>query len=171
MAMRNFRTGQGRRSVALAAGVTIIELLVVVSITAVLAAVAAPAMRDVMAAQRVRSVASSLHLTLVKARSEAIKRNRAITIQPVDDGWEDGWKIVDPDDPAGPGEQVKVSPSARVTIAATPSDLGQMVYNGSGRTTLAAESTFLISTPDTSFARCVLVDYGGRAYVKEGSVC
>jgi type IV fimbrial biogenesis protein FimT len=170
MAMRNSRTGQGRKSVALAAGFTIIELLVVVSIGAVLAAVAAPAMRDVIAAQRVRTVASDLHLSLVKARSEAIKRNRAVTIQPVDDGWEDGWKIVDPENPTGPGLDVHAA-RARVNIAATPTDLAQMVYNGSGRTTLGAESKFVITTPDTSFARCVLVDYGGRAYVKEGSVC
>jgi type IV fimbrial biogenesis protein FimT len=170
MAMRNLTKGQGRKSLALAAGFTLVELLMVLSISAVLAAIAAPSMREVMAAQRVRSAASDLHLSLVKARSEAIKRNRAITIQPVDDGWEDGWKIVNPEDPAGPGLQVQ-APPARVNIAATPADLAQMVYNGSGRTTLAAESKFLITASDTSFARCVLVDYGGRAYVKEGSVC
>lgn len=172
MVARNLKSRHLQGSRTLAAGFTIIELLSVVTVMAVLAAIAAPSMREMIATQRVRAAASDLHLTLTRARSEAIKRNRPVTVQQVDDGWEDGWKIVNPENPAGPGLQVQDAP-VRVSIAATPTTLTELVYNGSGRTTLAVgtESKFLITTANTSFARCVLVDNSGRPYVKEGSVC
>lgn len=161
-----------RSAGARAAGFTLIELMVVVVVAAILAAVAAPSMQELMAAQRVRATTSDLYLALVRARSEAVKRNGEVTLRPVHLDWDDGWKIVNPEDPAGPELQVQPAP-ASVSIAATPDGLGEIVYNGSGRTTLApgSDSKFLITAPNTSLARCVLVDPSGRPYVKEGSVC
>jgi len=168
------RPGHGRRS--LAAGFSVIELLVVVTIMGLLAGIAAPPMRGLMAAQRVRATASDLHLSLLRARSEAIKRNRDVKVERRDDGWEDGWntevipRLGDP--PEDPILQ-KQDATAKVSIVATPDTLTQLVYSGTGRTTLAVgtESKFVITAANTSFARCVLVDNSGRPYVKEGSAC
>ncbi|HET8744147.1 MAG TPA: GspH/FimT family pseudopilin [Ramlibacter sp.] len=171
MAERMKNCAPGRGAKARSAGFTLIELMVVVTVAAILAGIAAPSFRELMAAQRVRAATSDLYLALVKARSEAIKRNGEVTIRPMHVDWDDGWKIVNPEDPAGPELQVQTAP-ASVSIAAT-SGLGEIVYNGSGRTTLApgGDRKFVITAPNTSLSRCVLVDNSGRPYVKEGSVC
>lgn len=141
--------------------------MVVVTILGVLAAVATPSMNRLMAAQRVRSMTTDLHLALVKARSEAIKRNVAVTLAPAGGDWNAGWVVSDPANPGGPPLQV-FSPAAGVRIVAS---VPQVVYAGSGRTTLVAEASFVLDSARTDLARCVLVNLAGRPYVKEGATC
>lgn len=81
-------------------GFTLIELMVTVIIVAVLVAVATPAMRDTQANMRVSSVANN-YMTLLKgARSDAILKNRHITVTtltaspPVSNNWGGGgWAV------------------------------------------------------------------------------
>ena len=72
-------------------GFTLIELMVVMSILAVLASLAAPSMSKLIATQRLRSAAGDMHLALVKARSEAVKRNKDVTISAQGGSWAAGW--------------------------------------------------------------------------------
>jgi prepilin-type N-terminal cleavage/methylation domain-containing protein len=65
-----------------ARGFTLIELLTVVAITAILSAMAAPAFKGLLAGQRVRATSTDLYAALVLARSEAIKRDTQVTLQP-----------------------------------------------------------------------------------------
>jgi type IV fimbrial biogenesis protein FimT len=158
---------QGLHARRAARGFTLLELMVVVTVMAVLGAVATPSMQRLIAAQRVRSVATDLRLALVKARSEAIKRNRAVTLSPAGDGWSVGWQVLDPEAPSGPALQVHQQVPG-VTVATA---IGEVVYRGSGRTTLGLEGAFTISARGTDLARCVLIDGSGRPSVKEGSAC
>lgn len=158
---------QRPRKTRVAGGFTLVELMVVVTVLAVLAAVGTPSMRELVAAQRVRSVATDLHLALVKARSEAIKRNTAVTLSPAGEDWSAGWQVLDPDAPAGPALKVQQT-VAGVNVS---SEVAQVVYRGSGRTTLGLEGAFAISASGTDLARCVLIDGSGRPYVKEGPAC
>lgn len=153
------------------AGFTLIELMVVVAIMALLAAIATPSMSRLIASQRVRSAASDLHLSLVMTRSEAIKRNVPVTVSAEGGNWSTGWTVLDPANPGGPGLR-KQGPVSGVAITSA-SGHTQVVYAGTGRTTLATgvEATFLVSSPRTDLARCILVDGTGRPYVKEGSTC
>jgi len=52
-------------------------------------------MSKVIAKQRVRSAAIALQLSLVNARSEAIRRNGNVTMTPVSSAWQSGWQITD----------------------------------------------------------------------------
>ncbi len=60
------------------AGVTMIELMIVVSIAALMAAIAAPSFADFIYSTRLASTMSQLTSDLTRARSEAIKRNARV---------------------------------------------------------------------------------------------
>lgn len=148
------------------AGFTLIETMVVLALLAILASLAGPAMSRFVASQRVKSSASSLHLALVKARSEAIKRNGTVSVQPITGtNWNSGWNVVS-------GTTVlDVSPAnARVEVTTTPSGTGLVSFRADGRTSTGAIE-FDLKSPLASSFRRVCIDAAGRPYVKEGSTC
>lgn len=145
-----------------ARGVTLIELMVVVSLLGLLAALAAPSMTSLVATQRLKSSASDLHLALLKARSEAIKRNANVSLAPVTgSNWASGWNIV-----AGATTLDTTAARSGVSIAPNPSPLTSIVFRYDGRTTAAAGVAFEFSASSASGPRCVSLDPAGRPYLK-----
>ena len=69
------------------AGLTLLELLVVVSITAILATVALPSMSTLVAETRLRSGTSMLVSMMNFARMQAVTRNAPVTLCPSEDGF------------------------------------------------------------------------------------
>ncbi|HYC42398.1 MAG TPA: GspH/FimT family pseudopilin [Noviherbaspirillum sp.] len=83
------------------AGVTLIELMVTLSIMAILLGIAMPSIDSAMVGSKVNSYANSLVASSNAARSEAIKRNTAVTMCVSADGascssggWEQGWIVL-----------------------------------------------------------------------------
>jgi type IV fimbrial biogenesis protein FimT len=74
-------------------GFTLVELLVVVTVVAILAAIAVPSFTQMIARARVGSAVSTLQAALLKARSEALKRNCSITLARSAGGWNAGWEV------------------------------------------------------------------------------
>lgn len=91
----------GRR--AHARGMTMIELLITVVILAILMAIAVPSFRNASLGSQLSAAANNLLASVQLARSEAIKRNTAVTLCATADGatcaasggWEQGWIIRD----------------------------------------------------------------------------
>lgn len=73
-------------------GVTLIEALAVVAILAIVSAVAAPGMRAFAMSQRAKTLSYDLVADLLVARSEALKRNAAVTVAPIGTSWSGGWR-------------------------------------------------------------------------------
>lgn len=73
-------------------GFTIIELLITVAIAGVLMGVATPALRNLLLNQKVRTATSDIHVGLLLARSEAIKRNVDVELDR-NTSWSDGWDV------------------------------------------------------------------------------
>ena len=71
------------------AGFTLIEAMVVVAIMIILASVGVPAMQDMVVNQRIKSTTSDLFSSILRARSEAIKRNTDVSIMPATN-WNSG---------------------------------------------------------------------------------
>lgn len=166
---RNFVKPE-RRGAATGAsgGFTMIEMMVVVTILAIMAGLAAPSMRGLMAQQRLKSAASDLHLAMVKARSEAIKRNVNVTVAPTGGNWANGWTIPDPAGASAPPLELR-GPTTSVSVSTSAT---QVIYTGAGRTTTAtAGATFVFSSPNANTSRCLAIDLTGRPYLKEGSSC
>ena len=68
------------------AGLTLLELLIVVSITAILATVALPSMSTLVAETRIRSGTSTLASMMKFARMQAVARNAPVTLCPGHEG-------------------------------------------------------------------------------------
>jgi type IV fimbrial biogenesis protein FimT len=150
-----------------ARGFTLIELMVTLAILAIMATLAGPPMASMVAAQRLRGVATDFHQSLLKARSEAIKRNTSVTVNPIGGSWASGWSIVDPANPGGQPLDQRAANGA-VLVA---SSLSQIIYRGSGRISVSATPTFVFTAASTTEARCVAIDPSGRPYGTKGSTC
>lgn len=144
-------------------GFTIIELMIVVGVLAILVSLAAPSFREIIASQRIRAGASALYDTLLLARSEAIKRNSAITVQPNSNDFAKGWEVLLADNTTSiksheglDGVAVSFSPTA-TKLEYSP--LGRLV----GTTTVAT-----LSGIGTTKQWAVRIEASGRVCVVEG---
>lgn len=134
-------------------------MLIVLAISALLLSVAVPSLSSIIDSIKLSSATNVFLSGLHLARSEAIKRNKNVTMSPVTVGsWQDGWQIADPDF-AG---NIEVH-SAFTGLTATGPD--SVIYRSSGRIAGAAPS-FNISATGTTAQRCVSVDLSGRPYIK-----
>lgn len=91
-----------------AAGFTLIELMIVLVILAAVLVIGLPSFSSAALVSRLKSYANEAVTSVYLARSEAIKRNTAMTVCQSADGnacttsgdWEQGWiVVVDPNDP------------------------------------------------------------------------
>jgi type IV fimbrial biogenesis protein FimT len=140
-----------------ARGFTLPELVTVLGVMAILAALAAPAYGNLVATMRARSVSTDLYTALNRARSEAIKRNAAVTISPNEEGrWHTGWSILDPMNAGGVLDDYPAVPGAAI---AGPDNV---VYLPNGRVSGADLPRFDISLDGHDDHRCVSVDLSGR---------
>lgn len=74
-------------------GFTLVELMVTLAVLAIIIAIAIPNMSTFTKKQAVRSTADELLLSMVYARSEALKANQSIYILPAAGGWSSGWCV------------------------------------------------------------------------------
>lgn len=139
-----------------AGGFTIPELMAGVAILAIMAAVAAPSLSDLITAQRAKGAASDLFTSLLRTRSEAIKRNMPVTLSPADDGWAAGWSVAHPTD-----DEVLLEDRGALTgITVTGPD--SVTFLPNGRVSGADAPAFDISAADGDKHRCITVDLSGR---------
>lgn len=145
-----------------ARGFTLIEVLMVVAILAVMASITAPAMRDFIDAQVIKNPASDLYSSLVLARSEAIKRNAPVDLEPAATDWALGWQVKVPSD----GKVLRDQQAYQsVTVAA--SQAGKITYGGNGRLASSATNFRVMAPGNTRIKmRCVSVDASGRPNVR-----
>lgn len=141
-----------------ARGFTLPELLAVVAVMAILATVAAPSFSELIASQRAKGAASDMFGSLLRARSEAIKRNVEVTLAPSGEGWEDGWSIAHPGDADILLEDRGAVPGATITGPAS------VTYLPNGRVKGADVPEFDIEVSGAGQHRCIAVDLSGRPY-------
>jgi type IV fimbrial biogenesis protein FimT len=143
-----------------AAGFTMPELLAVVAIMAILASIAAPSLGDLVNSQRLKSSGAELHMALMRARSEAVKRNADVTLQPVTAGsWASGWTIPNPNTA---NTDIEVHAALRDVTVSGPSNV---VYMANGRIRGTTRPQFELTSAKGQ-KRCVDVELSGRPYLK-----
>ena len=142
-------------------GFTLVEMMIVIGIVAILAAIAAPHMGIMIQRQRVKSAAFDVFASLTFARSEAIKRNRTVTVTPQGGAWGAGWQIAD-----SAGNVLRNQASFTNVTLTGP---GVVSFAGSGRLAAGAGQPFSLTGDNTYTSRCVTLDLSGRAVSKEGA--
>jgi len=156
----------GRR--AYARGMTLIELMTALVIAAILMAVAVPSFRNASLGSKLSASANNLLSSLQLARSEAIKRNVAVTVCASADGatcaggggWEQGWVVrsaaeVIQSQQALPDGYLVTQAGGTVPLNFQPIGIGAT----------AATFTVCRDDPDGSQERVVTVRAAGNAYV------
>lgn len=139
------------------------EIMVVVGILGILAAVAGPNMITMVRTQKLKTAAFDVFSSLNFARSEAIKRNRAVTVTPTNGDWARGWRITDAAntvlrDQSGWEDITLVGPAT-------------VTFGSNGRPTAPVAQQFNLSAYNVASAkkRCISLDLSGRAVSKEGA--
>ncbi|MDM9653336.1 GspH/FimT family pseudopilin [Pseudomonas wenzhouensis] len=100
IAMMGPRHSGGRVAAGSARGFTLVELMIVLVVMAVLLGIAVPSMTQFTFSGKLRSYSNEIVASAVLARSEAIKRNQAVTLCVSSNGtscasgsWESGWIV------------------------------------------------------------------------------
>lgn len=163
-------------------GFTLIELMVTLAVAAVLVSVALPAF-DVMVENNRRVTATNDFLTsLHQARSEAITRNRRITLCPTSDetscstsvGWETGWLVfvdVDGDNTVDADDEILgTTDGFSGGLKLQSSDFGDgLTYMPNGRLVDNAQGVLHLCDVDaTTASRTIRINRTGRPRVSDG---
>lgn len=140
-------------------GFTLIELMVVVVVIAVFATIGVPALGELGAMVKVRTAANDLHMSLVYARSEAIKRASNVSIVPVGGDYAAGWTV------QGGGATLQTE---QALGGVAPAGGPTITYRLDGRLagTTPVDVRFKSGTYPSVAMRCVLSELSGKPYVK-----
>jgi type IV fimbrial biogenesis protein FimT len=144
-------------------GFTLVELLVVMTVAAVLLGLGIPSFREFVATQRVKEAAFDFSAAMLLARSEAIKRNTAVTLTQDAAGWGSGWTIA-----AGGTTLVTRAAPAPVTVTPSPDPATSSVtFQGTGR--VASLVRFQFETANTPQVRCLTLSATGLTTTNNAS--
>ncbi len=113
-------------------------------------------MSGFVAGQRVKTASFDVMSSIILARSEALKRNAVVTINPTGGDWAEGWSVV-----AADGTTLNQQAAYKNMVIDGPASLS---YRTDGRLNGAAidQSFSLSSTVNGATARCIRITLSGR---------
>ncbi|MEX0731352.1 MAG: GspH/FimT family pseudopilin [Aquisalimonadaceae bacterium] len=147
-------------------GFTLIELVVALVVAGILAVVAIPSFDSFVANQRVKTAGQELMLSLTYARSEAVKRNADVHVQPLGADWSTGWEVITDDDDVLRVTQAEAIAGVEIDGGA----VSVVTFQRSGR--VNASATFsACDSGNKASERVVTVNASGRAQVTVDERC
>ena len=151
------------------AGVTLIELIVVVSIVAITLTIGVPSMQNMIANNRSSSQAVIFVASLNLARSEAVKRGSTVFITATSGNWANGWNVwVDDNGNAAMDADEVLQTSVGLTGGNTMAETGgatELAYTATGRITNAVAFIITSASGNVNHNRTVQIQPTGRVHV------
>ncbi len=141
-------------------GFTVVEIMVALSVLAILLSLAVPNFSSFSSARQLGTTVFDLHSDLMLARSEALKRNRQVSVEPKGEDWSDGWEVVTEDD-----EVLSERTASSQMVAVEEGSVDAVTFNGDGRVTGVAGSLEIglgLSGAGDEHARCIKISATGR---------
>lgn len=138
-----------------ARGFTLVEAVTVIAIMAVLTGIGSASFVWFNQTTSIRGAAYDLVADLDYARSEAVKRNDNVVVQPVNADWRQGWQVV----AGGQVLRAREGLGAQIGFAAAP---GTLTFDGAGRPDLGNVGNFRLCAPGgTVPGRTIRIDPSG----------
>lgn len=137
-------------------GFTLVEAVTVIAIMAILTGVGSASFVWLNQSTSIRGASFDLVADLDFARSEAVKRNDDVTVQPINADWTQGWQVV----VGGQVLRSREAVGAQIGFANAPATL---TFDGAGRAALATVRNFQICPPTggSVAGRVVRIDPSG----------
>ncbi|MHB8949299.1 MAG: GspH/FimT family pseudopilin [Rhodoferax sp.] len=174
------------------AGFSLIELLVVIAIAAILGSLAVPSFQGLIASSNLTSATNDLMATLARAKSDAIRRGKRVTVCMSADGaactttgtWTQGWIMFNDDShPDGAAAVENTTDITAITAALTNNIVvkakssqtyfsfsgdgqAKLMNGGSGAGRIRVCSTSSALTNDTR-AREIVINWVGRVNLEK----
>ena len=161
-------------------GFTLVELMIALTVLGILVAAGLPSLANLVRDQRIKTATSDVYVSLIYARSEAIKRNDRVVVCSANstlDGcanssnWAAGWIVfLDTDANGFPSTASDIlrknNALSNVTVNGTATNA---TYMRDGRLN-AAVGNFTVSSPDNPSLtkRCIRMDPSGRPNIQVG---
>ena len=171
-------------------GFSLIELLVVIAIAAILASLAVPSFQGLIASSNLTSATNDLVATLARAKSDAIRRGKRVTVCMSTDGatctttgaWTQGWIMFNDDvHPDGNAAVEDTDDITAITVAQANSieiksnqayfsygsdGQARLMNGGSGAGRIRVCNTSPALTNDTR-AREIVINWVGRINIEK----
>ncbi|WP_030070668.1 GspH/FimT family pseudopilin [Halomonas alkaliantarctica] len=139
-------------------GFTLLELLIALALFATLATIAIPNFARIIQENRVITTANDYKIALSYARSEAVRRNQSIRLQPVADGWSAGWEVTDNTTQLRTWSQTQPD----ISVNGAPESF---TFNSQGRLATADFVSQDVSIALEELGRCIRVEPSGISRV------
>lgn len=152
-----------------------LEVMIVVAILGILVSVALPSFRYITSTTKLKSASTELYLGMIRARNEAVKRNRQAALVQNAGGWGNGWRVIVDETKNGnfndAGDIVVMRTSAPQTVTITEkNNLTEVAFLTSGRIKGATQPALQVVSQETaSMKRCVRIDLTGKPYTSSGT--
>lgn len=151
-------------------GFTLLELMVTIAISGILLSVAIPNFSQTIRNNRLTTNINKLFVSLNFARSEAIKRNHAVSVRKKGSYWESGWIIFA--DINGNGERnigdtlLREHDAMPKNFTLRTTGINRVTYRSSG---ISSNSSFVLcdnsdgnNIPESNTSRLMIINTVGR---------
>ncbi|MEM9101933.1 MAG: GspH/FimT family pseudopilin [Pseudomonadota bacterium] len=144
-------------------GVTLLELLVTIAVASIIMLIAVPSFRGFIKDSQMTRETNTILSMINFARTEAIGRQTAIQLKPLDTNWQSGL-IVNYLDENGQWLMIKKTPSLEASFDVT-SDKQDLTFFGNGFANHANE--FRLCDNESQKGRTIVIAKSGQVQISE----